>query len=238
VRLLVVGHRGASGLAPENTIAAVQLAWDQGADVVEIDVHLSRDGRVMVIHDDDTVRTSGVALAVADTTAERLRELDVGSFKGPTFAGERIPFLEEVIATIPEGRLLLVHVRSDVGTAPAIGRAVQATGRALQILFQAFDPNVLLALRQYAPRVPLLLLLGSDARDLATLPKRVVDLGFQGVNIQINALTPQLILALKRMHLDVFGWTTEDASKAIALRDAWLDGILTDRPDVLAAVPR
>src|SRR5687767_10257607 len=88
-RMQFIAHRGASHDAPENTLAAVRLAWAQHADAVEVDVHLTRDGRLAVIHDPDTQRTAGVARVVAQSTLAELQLLDVGRWKASRFAGEK-----------------------------------------------------------------------------------------------------------------------------------------------------
>ena len=106
----IIAHRGASYLAPENTMSSVLLGWEKQADV-EVDVHLSEDGHVVVIHDASTKHITGMDLEVKGTTLEELRELDFGSHKGPEFTGERIPLLSEVLATIPPGRKLYVEIK-------------------------------------------------------------------------------------------------------------------------------
>src|SRR5580698_8356847 len=100
----IIAHRGSSFEAPENTLAAVNLAWRQRADAVEIDVHLSRDGRLVVIHDSNTRRTTGVNRKVARQTLAELHALDAGRWKGLTWLGEKIPSLEEVLASVPPGK--------------------------------------------------------------------------------------------------------------------------------------
>jgi len=85
----IIAHRGASYLAPENTMASVMLGWEKGADV-EVDIYLTKDNRIVVIHDDTTERTGGTDVNVAETTSEELRKLDVGSFKSEEYAGEQI----------------------------------------------------------------------------------------------------------------------------------------------------
>src|SRR5665647_1041307 len=108
-----IAHRGASFLAPENTVASAKLAWELGADAVEWDVHLSKDNRIMVIHDDDTKRTcSGKKnLTIADSPSTLLRDLDAGILKDEKFKGEKIPFLSEIMETIPEGKKLVVEIK-------------------------------------------------------------------------------------------------------------------------------
>ena len=98
---LVYGHRGASGECPENTAAAFAEAWKQEADGIECDIHLTRDGELAVLHDPHTGRIAGRKLVVADMPWAGLRDLDVGSWKDPRFAAERIPLLRDVLDAMP-----------------------------------------------------------------------------------------------------------------------------------------
>src|SRR5262249_38764427 len=100
-RMEIIAHRGASHDAPENTLAAMRLAWAQGADAIECDVHLARDGELVVVHDPDARRTTGVALEVARASVAELQQLDAGRWKDARFAGEKIPTLDEVLALVP-----------------------------------------------------------------------------------------------------------------------------------------
>ena len=103
-RVEIVAHRGASHDAPENTLPALRLAWEQGADASEFDVYLTKDGRVAVIHDKDTKRVAAVDKRVADQTLAELKALDVGRWKAPRFAGTTVPTLEEMLADVPDGK--------------------------------------------------------------------------------------------------------------------------------------
>src|SRR5438132_8474709 len=107
----LIAHRGAAHDAPENTLAAVHLAWQQKADAVEVDVQTSGDGRLVVIHDRSTRRTGRIGGKVCEQTLAELRLLDVGRWKGKQWTGQRIPTLEEVLATIPEGKRLFVELK-------------------------------------------------------------------------------------------------------------------------------
>ena len=102
VKTEIIAHRGASYIAPENTVASTILAWQKGADAVEIDVYLSSDDQVVVIHDSTTNRTTGGTndLVVSNTTSTVLRSLDVGSWRGSKYAGAKIPFLHEIIDAV------------------------------------------------------------------------------------------------------------------------------------------
>lgn len=97
----IIGHRGASHDAPENTLAAFKLGWEQGADAVELDIWLTKDGKIVCLHDADTKRTTGVLKKAADSTLAELRTLDAGTWKDAKWRGEKIPTLTEALAAIP-----------------------------------------------------------------------------------------------------------------------------------------
>lgn len=108
---LIVAHRGASRDAPENTIPAFVLAWEQGADAIEGDFRLTRDGQIVCIHDRDTKRLTGKRKAIKDCTVDELKSLDVGAWFGETFEGTRIPTLSEVFSTIPKGKGVFIEIK-------------------------------------------------------------------------------------------------------------------------------
>src|SRR5690242_4131895 len=125
---LFIAHRGESHDAPENTFAAINLAWQRGDLAAECDVHLTCDGRLIVCHDADTQRTAGRRLSISDHTADELRQLDVGSWQDPRFAGERMPLLDDVLATIPAGAVLFVEVKVGPEAIPPLMRCIQGAG--------------------------------------------------------------------------------------------------------------
>ena len=110
---LIIAHRGASGEAPENTMVAFKLAWELGADGIEGDFHLTRDGHIVAIHDKDTNKvTKGKnKLIVKKTSLKELQSLDVGSWKNETYSKARIPTLEDVIDSLPEGKKFFIEIK-------------------------------------------------------------------------------------------------------------------------------
>jgi len=109
---IIVAHRGASKYAPENTIPAFKLAWEQNADAIEGDFQLTKDGAIVCIHDKDTKRVSGVKKVVEESTLEELRKLDAGSWFGEKWRGTQIPLISEVLATIPAGKKIYIEIKS------------------------------------------------------------------------------------------------------------------------------
>src|SRR4051812_36049152 len=122
--LEIVAHRGASTDAPENTLPAIELAWRQQADAVEIDVQVSKDGRLVAIHDSTTERTTGQPGSVQHLNLEELQQLDAGAWKGSRFAGARIPTLQEVADLVPHGKRLFVELKCGPAGLPDLERTL------------------------------------------------------------------------------------------------------------------
>ena len=120
----IVGHRGASYDAPENTLASIRLAWQQQADAVEFDVWQSKDGQIVLLHDKDTKRTAGVEGKVDERTYAELSRLDVGSWKSPEFAGEKIATLSEALKLTPAGKRVFIEVKCGPEVVPELKRVL------------------------------------------------------------------------------------------------------------------
>ncbi len=150
---MIIAHRGASRNAPENTIPAFRLAWEQGADAIEGDFHLTKDGHIVCIHDDNTKKVCNTNLAVDKSTLADLRELDVGVHKGQTFAGTRIPTIAEVFSTIPEQKTIYIEVKCGVEIIPTLLREIDGSGlKEEQIVIISFNEKVIQELKVQAPK--------------------------------------------------------------------------------------
>src|SRR5512138_3415358 len=156
-RPLVLGHRGASADAPENTLAAFRLAVAQGADGVELDVWRCATGEVVVAHDEDARRVAGVDIRIPDAPLSALRALDVGAWKGARFRGERIPLLAEVLEALPRA-LVNVELKSrggrDLGLAHAVAEDVHRARAEARVVVSSFDWRLVAAFRLASPDVP------------------------------------------------------------------------------------
>jgi glycerophosphoryl diester phosphodiesterase len=150
---LIVAHRGASFDAPENTLAAFRLAWQQGADGIEGDFRLTADGRIVCIHDEDTKRVGGSQLIVKASAYAQLKGLDVGTWKGDRWRGESIPTLEDVLAVLPKGRLLFAELKTGPEIVAPLAEVLNRECVAPeQIVLISFNVHVMIACKQALPR--------------------------------------------------------------------------------------
>ena len=235
----IIAHRGASYLAPENTVASAKLAWWKRADAVEVDVYLSADSQVVVIHDKTTERTAGgEELEVATSTAAQLRQLDVGSFKSETYAGERIPLLSEIIATVPPGKKLFVEIKCGPEVLAPLEQAIDANGKRDQVVIIGFGLDTVRAAKERMPDLPTYWLVGTkkDEETEAWIPHSptlIDDLAgsnLDGLNVHWAGVTKEFAQSVLAAGLGLYVWTVNDPIEAARLTKLGVQGITTDRP--------
>jgi len=230
----VIAHRGASGEAPENTLAAFGLAWQQGADGVEMDIHLSADAEVLVHHDASTRRTAGVELVLADTSAGRLLQLDVGSWKAPRFHAERIPTLDEVLALNPAG-LALVELKTGPRIAEPLA-AVLSNFPDTPVRLISFYLETLLACRVALPERPCYLIsgavIGNDGRPYHSrdLIEQALRHDLAGLDPEYTGIDAAFAAAVREAGLELYTWTVNDPDVARRLGSWGLQGLTGDYP--------
>ena len=233
----IIGHRGASYLAPENTMAAVMLGWEQGADV-EVDVYLAADGRIVVIHDTSTKRTTNQDLKVRETASEVLHQLDAGSFKGEEFAGEPSPFLGDIVATIPAGRRLFVEIKCGPEILPELGRLLAESGKISQIVIIGFGLDTVAESKKLMPDIPTYWLKGTvkDRNTQQMIPHdpglahKVAEMGLDGLDVHYAGVDGEFMEAVKAAGQKLYVWTIDDPQEAKRLVDLGVSGITTNRP--------
>ncbi len=234
----IIAHRGASHDAPENTVAAFTVAWEQRADASELDVYLTKDGKLAVIHDKDTKRTAGgTSLTVAESTFAELRALDVGRWKAERFKGEKVPSLPEMFATVPDGRSVFVEVKCGPEAVPELVRELKDSKlKPTQTPVIAFDSKVIAAVKKARPDVPAYLLVSFPAKkeDVLTA-ENVVEKAracqADGVDLSAApALDAAFVKTIRAAGLKLYVWTVNDVPTAKRLVELKVDGITTDRP--------
>jgi glycerophosphoryl diester phosphodiesterase len=235
---MIIAHRGNSSYAPENTMASVQSGWIVQADAVEVDVHLTADGKIAVIHDKDTQRIAGEKLVVADSSYEQLSQLDAGSHKSWYFRNEKIPLLEEVIASIPAGRKLFVEVKSPPEIVPYLKELFSNSPNMDQLVVIAFNKDVLDEVKKQIPDIPVYWLISaakdSETGEILPYDTSLIDIaqhaGFEGLNVNYGGLNKEFVDLAHARGLEVYVWTVNYFEDAQRLRQYGVDGITTDRP--------
>jgi glycerophosphoryl diester phosphodiesterase len=246
---LVIAHRGDSAHAPENTLPAFEGAIQAGADWIELDVHLTKDDQVVVIHDETVDRTTNGKGRVEDLTLAQLQELDAGSWFGSNFAGARLPTLDQVL-DLAKGRsrvlIELKHVEK-FGNAAQRGKAtilvrkclesIAARGMAKSAMFHTFYPKNISVLHRLSREIPYAMLYDySTQESLASLFARIR--GASGFNPKFANTTRTVVNIAHLLRLKCFVYTVNtvaEYARAVALG---VDGIITDDPQQLRIFSR
>ncbi|HLT29323.1 MAG TPA: glycerophosphodiester phosphodiesterase family protein [Myxococcaceae bacterium] len=228
----ILGHRGASALAPENTLEAFELAWREGADGVELDAMACSTGEVVVCHDEELTRLAGVAREVRRSSWQWLRTLDVGSRLG--FAPARIPLLEEVLEALPDHLMVNVELKcervDDGGLCESAVRLVQRMGQTDRVRFSSFYPPNLVRVAELAPDMERALLLDPDRAFLLQDAVFAPLFAKGAIHPFRDQVTAARMRAWRRRGLQVRVWTVNDVAQAARLRALGVSAILTDDP--------
>ncbi|MGZ4495788.1 MAG: glycerophosphodiester phosphodiesterase [Nocardioides sp.] len=233
-----VAHRGASWLAPENTLAAVRAAVRSGAEHVEVDVQRTRDGALVVVHDTTLARTTDAARVlggsgpwrVGDVRLDQVRRLDAGAWHHPAYGGEPLPLLAEVVdALAGTGTGLLLEVKAP-HLYPGIEADVAAElrGCPVPLVVQSFDHRVMRSFKDLAPEVPVGLLGAVPRRRL----KRLADWADQ-LNPRHRAVGAAYVEAVHEAGMRCQVWTVDDPADLARAVAMGVDGVITNRPDRL-----
>jgi len=244
-RLLVIAHRGASGVAPENTLAAFQAALDADADGIELDITRCATGEIVVIHDDTLDRTSDGSGRVVETPFSALRDLDAGSWFAPRFAGQRIPTLEEVLDLVDHRLLVAVEIKGrdlrGTGLEAEVAEMVRSRGLQREVIISSFNPMALVRIRRAAPELQ---------RGLICAPIRLAPFGGiaarwlvrpQALHLHHSQVDAGTLRRARRSGYRISVWTVNDARTMAEMIELGVDGIITNRPrrlrELLGSLP-
>src|SRR5688500_11759541 len=229
----IVAHRGASYDAPENTMAATNLAWKEGADAVETDIYLGKDGKIIVFHDRTAKRTGGRDIAISELTQPESRKLDAGSWKDPKYAGEKVPLLEEQIRSIPPGKKLLVEIKVGPEIVGELKRVFADTGaNEKNITVISFQYDALQEVRKQLPKLKTLWLVShpapnakktANSKQPPTVDEMIRDAKaakLTGLDLQHTwPLTKSDVQKIKDAGVELHVWTVND----VAIAKYWID---------------
>ncbi|MBN2551149.1 MAG: glycerophosphodiester phosphodiesterase [Spirochaetales bacterium] len=240
--VLLFGHRGYSALAPENTLAAFSLLLEHDIPGVELDVRLSRDGRVVVIHDENLERVTGFRARVQDCSASKIRALDAGSWFSDTFRGEGIPLLEEVFELLGDRLYYDIELkwgrRRGCGLEEAVLERVRGHGLGDHCLISSFNPYCIRRVQRLAPEIPAAHIY-STHREVPLMLRR----GLAGIiyptpfmKPQSRQVNPCSSFFLRRiLNSRILCWTVDDPGEATRLVHLGVRGIISNHPSRIKA---
>jgi len=220
----IIGHRGARGIEPENTIRSYQEGLELGVDYIECDVHMTKDSHIVLMHDHTVDRTTNASGQVNSFTFEEIRRLDAGK-------GEKIPTLQELL-DLARGKVKLhIELKDETATEPTI-RLVEKNGMVGQVFLTSGNTETLKKVRQLNPNIPTEHIFGEPPDDAI---ERAVSIGAKRVSCHISHITSEFVEKAHANGIKVIAWppnTLEEAGKAV---ECGVDLICTDRPDIVRA---
>jgi glycerophosphoryl diester phosphodiesterase len=229
---LRIGHRGAAGTHPENTMVSFRRAVELGCDGVEFDVHKTRDGHLVVIHDAFVNRTTNGQGLIREMTLDQLKALDAGCFKGDQFKGERIPTLHELIEGTPSSLKLFCELKAGSIHYPGIEedllKAIDAAGARDRFQISSFDHVALKRIHEMDPSMPLGMLYSENMVDAVGLAQ---SLGCNALHPTWEWTTPDLVARAHAAGMQVNVWTVNMPMAVQMMKAIGVDGIMSDFPD-------
>jgi len=235
----IIAHRGESYEAPENTLAAVNLAWERDADAVEVDVRLTKDGKIVVIHDDNTWRITHRYSKVSQQTLEQLRRLSVGAYKGKQWSKEKIPTLGEVLDTIPPTKRLFIEIKGDARILEELKHVLENSSTSPEeVAIIGKDLTTMETIKkERSPYQVYWVCAMKNGRDVHTegnpgegLIAQAQRAGLDGLDIEASKEVDKgFISRVKSAGMKLYVWTVNDPGEARRFFEGGVDGIATDR---------
>jgi len=232
---LIIGHRGASAVAPENTMAAFREAITVGADGIEFDVRLTRDGVPVVIHDSTLRRTGGLNKRVAELSSEEITKIDVGSWFAPHFANETVPSLRELFTLFQSNNATLyLEMKCDSPAeykplAEACCRMIEEYCFKERVVVECFQLAALEILKEIDSGIKTAALFDRVFTDRSVIT-RATEIGAMAVALHHRLARKELVEKSKQAGLHVAVWTVDDPAWVQIARDIGIDGLITNNP--------
>jgi glycerophosphoryl diester phosphodiesterase len=237
---LIVAHRGASRDAPGNTLPAFELAWEQGADAIEGDFLLTKDGQIVCIHDKSTERLADRKLIVKESTLGQLQELDVGLGKGKKFKGAKIPTIAEVFATIPAGKKIFIEIKCGKEIIPPLLEAIKKSElKDEQVTMICFNAEVVRTFKTKASRHKVYWLSqfkrnkeGNWSPSIETVLQTLNSTKADGLDSH-HSIPEEMAKRIQQEGFEWHAWTVNDLGTAKRLKELGVKSITTDVPGYL-----
>ncbi|WP_432032169.1 glycerophosphodiester phosphodiesterase [Streptomyces antibioticus] len=217
MKFLTIGHRGVMGVEPENTLRSFAAAEQAGLDAIELDLHVSRDGALVVMHDPDVDRTTDGSGTIADLTLAELRALDAGR-------GERVPVFEEVLDTVT---LPLQAEIKDIQAARVLAEVIRERDLADRVEVSSFHDAAVTEMSRLVPGIRTALIGSRYGLDIVD---RAVDAGAATVCLNLRRLTLEIVEEARKRDLRIIAWVVNTQEQLRLVHTLELDGVTTDHP--------
>ncbi len=232
---LIFAHRGVSSLYPENTLASFQAAVRLGVDFIELDVRRTKDGALVVIHDETLDRTTDGKGKVADLTIEEIKRYSAGRWFSEKFSGEKIPTVQEVFSLVGRGKTKLWLEIKESGLEADPLELIRRYEMADCVVCGSFNLDTVIRLKRFNPALPAALIASSfDLKLTDTLRENGIGI----VSLGYPSLDPGLLNRLQEQNFQVLAWTIDDPKEMKRFVEMGVDAIVTDCPQVLKAIKR
>lgn len=245
MKTLIIAHRGASKLRPENTIPAFKLALKQNADGIEGDFHLTKDNQIVCLHDSDTNRVANVHKVVRESTLAELKKLDLGAWFNQDWLGVKIPTLTEVLEILPPNKKLFMEIKCGVEIIPSLLSILNNYPLSQkQLVIISFNLEVLKALKNIIPSIKTLVLsnlkVGDKTKKLSPSPEEVLnilpEIKADGFSSQVHQLLDKIFIhKIKQAGYEYHIWTVDEIKIAQKYKKIGVNSITTNIPDSLVS---
>lgn len=230
-KTIFVAHRGASYLAPENTEASIALAWELGAVAAECDIMLTKDKQVILFHDKRGERLTGSDFVVKEVNYDEISDLPIKlrDTNLPKYNGETIPLLKDILTGVPDGRTLVIEIKTGPEILPYMKEVVDAYWKSGNIAFIAFDFETILATKELYPEIPCYYLSAFKA-DVRKKRDEIINSKLDGINLRHKIIDEKLVKDFNAHGKGVWCWTVNEPGDAEEMMAAGVTAITTDRP--------
>ena len=230
---MIIAHRGISFDLPENSLSAFNASWAVGVDGIEGDFHLTRDGSIVCIHDDNTSKVCNKNLVICNSTLQELKELNL-QCEGKNHLNIKIPTLTEVLKTVPSGKKIFIEIKCGVEILlPLVKELSRSKINSNQVVIISFDRQVVKELKEMAPEYKALLLYSyEEGREVSSLINEMFDIKADGIGTD-NELSKEFVEKVIISGLEYHSWTIDNADTANQLISWGSNSITTNEPELL-----
>jgi glycerophosphoryl diester phosphodiesterase len=230
---MIIAHRGISFDLPENSLSAFNASWAVGVDGIEGDFHLTRDGSIVCIHDDNTSKVCNKNLVICNSTLQELKELNL-QCEGKNHLNIKIPTLTEVLKTVPSGKKIFIEIKCGVEIlSPLVKELSRSKINSNQVVIISFDRQVVKELKEMAPEYKALLLYSyEEGREVSSLINEMFDIKADGIGTD-NELSKEFVEKVIISGLEYHSWTIDNADTANQLISWGSNSITTNEPELL-----